>query len=343
MNYFALVTRGLEEVACRDIQQQFPDIRITASGYRRILFTYEGNPADLLKLRSVDDVFYFLDSFLVSRRREALQTIEEKIGQCNFLPFIDSLKKVRSLHTPYSFSVSVSNVGEKNYTPSEIKNTITTLLHETRQWEEKEDGSQGLHVRIFIEKEEALVGLRVGDAPLHRRDYKKTTLPGSLRPSIAYGMLLMANIAPHAVVLDPLCGVGTIALEATYLTDTVLAGDLNPEAIQIAQASSVQIHSAISFTVWDAKKLPIADATVDAVVTNVPFGKQIPIDNMEAFFSSILAEWSRVLKSDGTIVLLTTHTDLLERCVEKCGLHITAMTEISLFGLTPSIITIKKK
>ncbi len=71
-----------------------------------------------------------------------------------------------------------------------------------------------LNVRLFIEHAEALVGLRLGATPLHRRSYKQAQRPGSLKPPVAAALLELLAPQPGERLLDPCCGVGTILVEA---------------------------------------------------------------------------------------------------------------------------------
>ena len=54
-------------------------------------------------------------------------------------------------------------------------------------------------------------------------------------------------------MLDPLCGVGTIALEAAAFTSNIIAGDISSEALAIAQESN-HTDADIAFCERDARK-----------------------------------------------------------------------------------------
>ena len=52
-----------------------------------------------------------------------------------------------------------------------------------------------------------------GDMPLHRRSYRKQHHPASLMPSLAYLLLRIANWTGGPLI-DPMCGIATIPIEA---------------------------------------------------------------------------------------------------------------------------------
>jgi putative N6-adenine-specific DNA methylase len=53
--------------------------------------------------------------------------------------------------------------------------------------------------------------------PLHFRGYRLATAKAPLRPTLAAGLLLAAEWDPREPLLDPMCGAGTIAIEAALL------------------------------------------------------------------------------------------------------------------------------
>jgi len=66
--------------------------------------------------------------------------------------------------------------------------------------------------------------------------------------------------------------------------------------------------------VADATSLPLRDASVDAVVTDFPYGQSVSIkkeDTMERLYDDALAELRRVLKQ-GRRAVVVTHKDISE-------------------------------
>ena len=113
-----------------------------------------------------------------------------------------------------------------------------------------EEQEPELDLRVLLEDDWALLGLRLGALPLHRRAYKVASRPGSLKPPVAYCLGLLAALAPGAVVLDPACGAGTILVEAAALISSgiVCGGDLDAAALETAQANlqAAGMHSVLT-------------------------------------------------------------------------------------------------
>jgi 23S rRNA G2445 N2-methylase RlmL len=93
---------------------------------------------------------------------------------------------------------------------------------------------------------------------------------------------------------------------------------------------SANIHARLE--TWNAAALPLADASVDCVISNLPWGKQVTVDaHLQALYAAAVAEMRRVIVPTGSIVLLTAHPELL-------GSNALEQIEISLYGQTPKMV-----
>lgn len=63
-------------------------------------------------------------------------------------------------------------------------------------------------------RDRATVSLDASGAALHARGYREATARAPLRETLAAALLLAAEWAPEAPLVDPMCGSGTIAIEA---------------------------------------------------------------------------------------------------------------------------------
>ncbi|MCC6805540.1 MAG: methyltransferase domain-containing protein, partial [Anaerolineae bacterium] len=108
-------------------------------------------------------------------------------------------------------------------------------------------------------------------------------------------------------------------------------GDLDAEAVEAARTNAHAASVDIRLETWDARSLPLEAASVDYVVSNLPWGRQIPAD--AGLYAAVCREVERVLAPGGSAVLLTSTPELLT--FER--LHLRQSIEISLFGQTPTI------
>jgi len=335
---FALTTRGLEGASAEEVAS-VPAVRVTEVGYRRIAATCTGGLAPLLDLRTVDDVFLELDTWSgVGRHRDELAALGQRAAVLGLREAARVVGRVRPLPGLPRFAVTASFVGRRNYSSREISTAVGEGVSSALNWTYSErDSEADLNVRLFIEHETAHVGVRIGNAPLHRRAYKTAHVPGSLKPSVAAALLRLACVGPDALVLDPCCGAGTIIVEASLMGARAVGGDISLEALRACRSNVIRAGTRAVVGHWDARALPMGDGCVDAVVTNLPWGREVEVEaSLPRLYRGLLAEIGRTLGREGRAVVLTDSPEH----VGAAGLRVESQIEISLFGRTPTIVVL---
>jgi SAM-dependent methyltransferase len=144
-------------------------------------------------------------------------------------------------------------------------------------------------------------GLRLSGAAMRQHGGRALERHGALRPTLAAAMIDLAG-EPSGLLLDPCCGSGTILAEAAAAGWTAAGTDIDQDAITTARANA----PAATVTIGDALRLDRPDASVAAVVSNLPFGRQYRVEaDMGAWLADLLREVARVLTPGGRAVLLT--------------------------------------
>ncbi|XP_072293568.1 THUMP domain-containing protein 2 isoform X3 [Eucyclogobius newberryi] len=149
-------------------------------------------------------------------------------------------------------------------------------------------------------------GIPLTKFPLANRDYVQST---GLRSTVAWAMASLAQIQPESLVVDPMCGVGTILIEAAKEHNGAyfLGIDINEEQLVKANGNVAYAHLEDRIQVLKASSLvlPLHSASVDAVVCDLPFGRKFGT-KMDAAINLplILSEMTRVLRVGGILVLL---------------------------------------
>jgi tRNA (guanine10-N2)-dimethyltransferase len=132
--------------------------------------------------------------------------------------------------------------------------------------------------------------------------------PGVMMPRMARTLVNIAHAQSGDILLDPFCGTGGILIEADLLGMHAIGSDFDPLMIQ---GSRVNLPSA-SLLLADATHLPFLDHSLDAVVTDFPYGQSVCIkksDSMDHLYASSLEEIRRVLKK-GRRAVVVTHRDI---------------------------------
>ena len=348
--YLARTTAGTEEIAWLDLQR-LPSTRLVAINRRRIEFEYSGPAQHLLTLQSVDDVYVWAGKLHnLNRSRLSLQHIAQQISSLPLSLAIQVCRQVRAVPDHPHYTVTASLVGRRNYSRYDVADAIRDGLWSHYDWTFVENKAGApppeIDLRVLIEGGEGHVGLRLGRRPLHRRTYKVRNRPGSLKPTVAYCMALLAGTQPGHTVLDPMCGVGTIPIEAAMAFDAraVWGLDISVAAIRDATRNAQEARSDTRFVTGDATRLPFSDGCVDCIVCNLPWGKQVQTQHsLRETYTAAVAEFSRVLQPKGRAVLLTDRTGLLlQRAERQTDLHLVFARQISLFGSHPTICVLAK-
>ena len=334
---FALTTCGLEATSANELAM-LPHVSINSISYRRISATCSGSLEALCSLRTVDDVFLEIATWRdIGRSRRSLARLRQ-LGACLDLHAAAACcARLRPVRMPPAFSLTVSFVGKRNYASEEIKVMLAyEIERKHRGWVyQQDDRAADLNVRVFLEHDVAAVGVRLAKAALHDRWYQRVHLPGALKPSVAAALVLLAQTTSTTGVLDPCCGSGTILIEAALQGASVCGGDHSPRAVAAARTNVAAAGVKASVHRWDTASLPIASAAMDRVITNLPWGRQVPVDEaLSSLYRRIFTQMRRVLAPSGRLAVLTNAPQEIDPLDLSCVEQI----EISLFGQRPTIL-----
>ena len=199
---------------------------------------------------------------------------------------------------------------------------------------------------INLDERSGLLRAEIGPLFLTSRFGDLARLPASTTPVIAGIMCRLAKLRDGDVVLDPMCGAGTLLVVAAGSAGlaSVIGCDIRRRAVRDAAANLA--HRDIAGTVFqaDAGRLPLRAASVDRVLTNLPFGKRVGShdDNVE-LYPRVLRELTRVLTRQGRAVLLTEDKALFRQAVQRTpNLHIVRELVLESGGAHPSAFVLAR-
>ncbi len=327
--YIAHVVPGLEGVAEGEIVSALPvdrPFRVLREFDDRtsmLIFRYAGSPSALLALGTVEDVFTLAaESENVPTSRAGLAAIRSAVARGPvYAGAVDRAFLVRPRRRgKTTFRVIARKSGDHAFRRVDLQKAVELgVLDRLPSWRLVEDDAQ-IEVWASLTGSHLVVGLRLSESSMRQRDYRKASLPAALKPTVARAMVLLSKPQDDDVVLDPMCGSGTILIERARAARyrLLLGGDLDEAAVMAARENIGTRYKPIEIHRWDARQLPLEDDSVSAIITNLPFGKQIgtPAEN-RALYPALLAEWVRVLRAGGRMVLLTGDKALLTHSVQQ--------------------------
>lgn len=146
---------------------------------------------------------------------------------------------------------------------------------------------------LVVEPGDDFAGRRPTDRPFFQ--------PGGMSPRLARSLVNIAGVSPGDRLLDPMCGTGGVLIEAGRMGITPIGGDTQVRMVMGTRenlAMFVDTHEGGVFR-GDATSLPVADEVIDAVVLDVPYGRQSPITgtDRDSLVIDALTEASRLAES----------------------------------------------
>jgi putative N6-adenine-specific DNA methylase len=81
-----------------------------------------------------------------------------------------------------------------------------------------------LRVYVHIYKEEVSVNLDSSGDPLYKRGYRSDINEAPMKETLAAGLVALSGWGPHQLLIDGMCGAGTIAIEAALWANNIPPG-----------------------------------------------------------------------------------------------------------------------
>ena len=293
-------------------------------------------------MRTVEDVFVTVAHITgLGHVRDALRVLHSATLHADLIAALSLWRHTHHGRRPTTWRVVSQKQGTHEFRRVDAGNAVGDALRSAlpRGIRIVKDDAD-VEFWLWLNGSEALLGLRLSDATMRHRTYKQEHLPASLRPTVAATMGLLSRPTAEDIVLDPLCGVGTLLTERALLSPVkeVLGGDIRQEAVAMARRNVQAARVKADIQVWDARVLPLDAGSVTRVMTNLPFGKQIGTHEANTkLYTDLAREFGRVLASNGILVTLTSEDRLWETILRDSGWRIVKKVVLVVLGQPASI------
>ncbi len=181
---------------------------------------------------------------------------------------------------------------------------------------------------------------------MRHREYKIAHRPASLRAPSAAALAWLSEPRADDVVLDPFCGAATILIERAHLGRyaMLMGSDRDPAALAAARVNVGARYQPIRLENWDAGALPLGDASVDKIVTNLPWGLRYGSHGENRkLYPRWFQEFARVLRSGGVMVMLTAEWRLMRELERIRKIAQSKIIRVSVLGKLAAIYVCRKK
>jgi 23S rRNA G2445 N2-methylase RlmL len=348
---YAMVLPGLEPIAAEEIEETLGgEIKRTRPGF--VVFRVPEIDVSLLRLRTTEDVFlYAWGTDKLTYRAADLESVRRWTARevdWQHLLRLHHAVRPKPKGRP-TFHLVTQMAGQHGYRRKDALQALARGLAGKfpESWRPAEENA-AVEVWLTIHGATAICGLRLSDRTMRHRTYKIEHLPASLRPTLAAAMVRMAEVRPGQFVLDPMCGAGTILAEALAVLgqsrhpSSICGGDLEQQAVRIAAANLRRLGRALLCR-WDATRLPLPGGSVDHLISNPPFGKQIGRpEDIGPLYRRMVREYDRVLKPNGRAVLLVGDLVPLRDAARSLAWRPDRQARVRVLGQTAAISVWRK-
>ena len=252
---------------------------IDALGLKRIetidgRVTFEGEPCDVARanihLRCAEHVFICLGKFSATTFDELFEGTkalawEDWIGKLDAFPVKGHCIKSRLFSVPDCQSIVKKAIVER----LSSKYGVRWLVEEGAKYQ----------VEFFLFKDVASLMIDTSGIPLHKRGYRPAAGPAPLRETLAAALALTARPREDVLFWDPMCGSGTIAIEAALI--------LANKAPGLGRAFAAEAFLQIPACLWTAAR-EAAEAAIKRDSSYEVYASDIDEDILDTVYENAL-------------------------------------------------------
>jgi 23S rRNA G2445 N2-methylase RlmL/alkylated DNA repair dioxygenase AlkB len=214
----------------------------------------------------------------------------------------------------------------------EIGGAFAEVYGDRYKWKPKMT-DYDMHIRADVIGKIVVMGIQLNVHDLSKgRHFARFRNAVTIKTNLAYAMIRLANLRKGNTILDPFCGSGTLLLEALEMYQGSLKNCLGMDvsrrsangARENAIAEGYSGKGIVRFVCSDARSLRRhvdADGTVDAVVTNLPWGimtgQNQSVSSLQTLYEVFLRNAWYVLRDGGRVVMLVLRGLQVMRIVRK--------------------------
>jgi len=360
VKFYATLPPGLEDVAAKEIVELGGKVEEIRHGKGRIFFSGEKSMIPAINH--------------LSRTLERLNLL---LLRCSVESLDDIYREVRGLDFSFirgSFAVRSLRVGEHDFRSLDIARVagqavIDSFMESHGERLRVNLSDPDVILRVELVENELFVGVdTTGDDAMHKRWWRVYNHPAHLNAAIACGMLRLAEWNEHERLIDPMCGSGTIPIEAALMARRVPnkrefayrkfcskkfeweERDVRLRLFGIERfrkhlegalknAENAGVLDTITFIQGDALKMT---GEYEVIITNPPYGLRIYRKGaIERLYRNFIIAAKRCMNQDSRLAVITSEYKILASAAEDAGLQCTHERFVRYGGLLTKIMVFK--
>ncbi|MTI80908.1 MAG: class I SAM-dependent RNA methyltransferase [Firmicutes bacterium] len=310
LELIATAAFGLEAV----VAQELRDLGYSNLNVENGKVTFVGSEQSIchtnLWLRSADRVLLKVGEFKAT-------TFEELFQQTKALPWPDWIS------SDAKFPVVGKSIKSQLFSVPDcqaiVKKAVVEKMKETYGVDWFEETGATYKIEVALLKDTATLTIDTSGAGLHKRGYRKLTAKAPLRETLAAAMVMLSFWNHDRLLVDPLCGSGTIPIEAALIGQNIAPGltrtFISEEWPAIPKKTWQQVRREAHEAAHYDQPLNIQGYDVDKEVLSLAryHAKEAGVDELISFQARDVADFS-TQKKYGCII---TNPPYGERLSEK--------------------------
>lgn len=207
---------GLESVLKKEIIELGYEITQVEDGRVTFIADDDGIVRANINLRTAERVLIKCGSFMAT-------TFDELFEGTKAIAWEEYIPKNGKF-----WVAKAASVKSKLFSPSDIQSIIKKAMVERLKirygikWFPEDGASYPL--RVFIKKDEVVLGLDTTGESLHKRGYRKLVSKAPVAENLAAALLMLTPWRADRILVDPFCGCGTIPIEAAMIAANIAPG-----------------------------------------------------------------------------------------------------------------------
>lgn len=332
------VAEGLERLVAEQLPAVNPRLRVTGYTSGAVRFVFQGNLSELWEIPIVQSV-YLVQSYAVPRPRGLLGDQNLRSLQHQVTRVLDSMPHGRFA----SFYLGAAGADS-----SIMRRIADTIRQQTGLVEADANGDLLVRIRPSGDRAGWETLVRITPRPSATRAWRACNLEGALNASVAFMMNVLTTPQTDDVYVNIACGSGTLGIERMRwgAAAQIIGVDISREILSCAQqnTSTAGVTQHFHLIEADAGRLPLPDASTDALTCDLPFGQRIGSHQQNTrLYPAVLREAARIAKPDARFIVITHEVKLMETTLQNARQWLLeSVTRITLRGLHPRIYVLRR-
>ncbi len=364
MDFYATMPPGIEDIAANELEKLGARITEIRAGKGRIFFAANKKLVPKLNLAA-----RCVERIVVLMYRGHFSSLDDIYAAVRDLDF--------SILRGKSFAVRSMRAGMHDFTSVDVARVagqavIDSFMERFGERLRVNLDEPDVIIRVDVVDDELFVGVdTTGDQALHKRWWRVYNHPAHLNSTIACSLVFLAGWDKRKSLVDPMCGSGTIPIEAAMIGRNIAPGKNRkfaffelcdeklpdfPETMDkmeihgiekfkkhisgaIKNAENAGVADTIEFVLGDATKL---EGTYDCIITNPPYGLRIA---RKGVISSLYEKFCRAAKNcmheDSKLVVITAEHKLFRSAAEKAQLTVEHERFVKYGGLLTKVFVFR--